>query len=347
MISRDRLQRQVFSLNFLCLLTDSSILRSGPPHQDERPNVKVGNLVADRLKMLGQNGVVDPATKRYSRELPAGTTPSAFTQDAVRPSRPLSLSGTPVLSTASSASSSATTSPHAVVPPSSLGPPSPTSSDSSSPRLSFFAPSISEVAHNFPSIDELNEMESVDFRLPSVPRVHPTGSSISSRRSSISRSQSNGTGEPSALSTMRSFPVLSVDPGPRPSSTPITPITNSFISHPGSPLPKPPLGPSPLSPPLMHPIPEYPMPSPFIEKKALPSMLGVDKRIPSEKPTIRPSMTVTPKELDDYIRHGVTTLFIDIRTRKAFEKEHIRGDPIICLEPSVIMNSSCVMSMIP
>ncbi|OAX40329.1 cysteine proteinase [Rhizopogon vinicolor AM-OR11-026] len=314
------------------------------PHQDERPNVKVGTLVADRLKMLGQNGVIDPVTKRYSRELPTVITPSAFLPDTARPNRPPALlSSTPVLSTASSASSSATTSPHAVVPPSSLGPPSPTSSDSSSPRLSYFAPSISEVAHNFPSIDELNEMDSTYFRQPSLPRVHPTGSSISSRRSSISRSQSNGTGEHPTLSSMRSFPVLSIDPGPRPSSTPITPITNSFISHPGSPLPKPPLGPSPLPPTLMHPIPEYAMPSPFIEKKALPSMpsmLAIEKRIPSEKPAIQRSTTVSPKDLHNYIHHGVTTLIIDIRTREAFEKEHIRGDPVICLEPSVIMRSS-------
>jgi ubiquitin carboxyl-terminal hydrolase 8 len=345
LISRNRLQREVFPPGSPFSLADSSFLPSEFPPQDERPNGKVGALVADRLKMLNQNGVVDPVAKRYSRELPAGITLSASMSDTARPYRTLAS-----LSTASSASSSATTSPHAIVPPSSLGPPSPTSSDSSSPRLSYFAPTISEVAHNFPSIDELNEMDSINFRLPSVPRAHPTGSSISSRRSSISRSQANGTGEHSTLSSMRSFPVLSVDPGPRPSSTPITPMTNSFISHPGSPLPKPPLGSSPLSPTLMHPIPEYPMPSPFIEKTALPSMLStsaVEKRIPSEKPIIHPSTTVSPKELYNYISHSVPTLIIDIRTREAFEKAHIHSDSVICLEPSVIMRSLCVVNMIP
>lgn len=69
--------------------------------------------------------------------------------------------------------------------------------------------------------------------------------------------------------------------------------------------------------------------------------------MPSEKPAVRRSMTVSPKELDDYIRHGVTALLIDIRPREVFEREHIRGDPVICLEPSVIMRSSCVMSIIP
>lgn len=337
MISRDRLQCKVFPPTLPFIFIQSSSLHSESSQQDERPNVKVGSLVADRLKMLGQNGVVDPVTKRYSRELAPGITPSASLLDAARPSRPLAS-----LSTASSASSSATSSPHAVVPPSSLGPPSPTSSDSSSPRLSFFSPSISEVAQNFPSIDELDELENVVSRFPSVPRVQPTGGSTSSRRSSVSKSQANGAGENISLSSMRSFPVLSVDPGPRPASTPLTPIANSFISHPGSPLPKPPLGPCSLSPTL---IPDYPMPSPFIEKTSLPSTLSmpaVEKRMSNEKPAVRPSMTVSPKELSNYIHQGLTTLIIDIRARDAFKKEHIRADPVICLEPSVIMRSLCV-----
>ncbi|KAG1735883.1 uncharacterized protein EDB91DRAFT_1143324 [Suillus paluster] len=93
------------------------------PYPSELSSVKP---LADRLKMLGQNGL-DPTTKRYSREVPAPYLP-----DSPRPIRPSpSLSSSLVLSTASSASNSTTPSPYAVVPPSSFGPPSPTSSDSS------------------------------------------------------------------------------------------------------------------------------------------------------------------------------------------------------------------------
>lgn len=99
------------------------------PHQGELPNI---TSLADRLKMLGQNGLVDSTTKRYSREVPLGTTPPLYIPDSARPNRPSpSLSATAALSTASSASNSTTHSPYAVVPPSSFGPPSPTSTDSS------------------------------------------------------------------------------------------------------------------------------------------------------------------------------------------------------------------------
>lgn len=99
------------------------------PHPGELSSIKVGSSLADRLKMLGQNGLVDPTTKRYSREVPA----PPYLPDSPRPIRPSpSLSSALVLSTASSASNSTTPSPYAVVPPSSFGPPSPTSSDSSS-----------------------------------------------------------------------------------------------------------------------------------------------------------------------------------------------------------------------
>jgi len=85
--------------------------------------------------MLGQNGLVDPTTKRYSREIPPGT-PPLYLPDSARSNRPSpSLSSIAVLSTTSSASNSTTPSPYAVVPPSSLGPPSPTSTESSETGL--------------------------------------------------------------------------------------------------------------------------------------------------------------------------------------------------------------------
>ncbi|KAG2057642.1 cysteine proteinase [Suillus hirtellus] len=99
------------------------------PHQGELSNMK---SLADRMKMLGQNGLVDPTTKRYSREVAPGTPPPLYLPDPVRSNRTSpSLSSTVVLSTSSSASNSTAPSPYAFVPPSSLGPPSPTSTESS------------------------------------------------------------------------------------------------------------------------------------------------------------------------------------------------------------------------
>ncbi|KAG1812891.1 uncharacterized protein BJ212DRAFT_438172 [Suillus subaureus] len=103
------------------------------PHQGELSSI---TSLADRMKMLGQNGLVDPTTKRYSREVPPGTPPPLYMPDLARYNRPSpSLSSTAVLSTASSASNSTTPSPYAVVPPSSFGPPSPTSTESSETGL--------------------------------------------------------------------------------------------------------------------------------------------------------------------------------------------------------------------
>ncbi|KAG1771533.1 hypothetical protein EDD22DRAFT_574345 [Suillus occidentalis] len=113
------------------------------PHQGELSSIK---SLADRMKMLSQNGLIDPTTKRYSREVPPGT-PPLYLPDSARSNRPSpSLSSTAVLSTASSASSSTTHSPYAVVPPSSFGPPSPTSTESSETGLDQVVFSASGVA---------------------------------------------------------------------------------------------------------------------------------------------------------------------------------------------------------
>ncbi|KIK96766.1 hypothetical protein PAXRUDRAFT_10598 [Paxillus rubicundulus Ve08.2h10] len=118
---------------------------------------------------------------------------------------------------------------------------------------------------------------------------------------------------------LKPFPSLSIDPGPRPSSTPITPIMNSFISRPASPAitSKPSinsLGSSPLSP------------------KSSPVF---------EKPTIPPSNTITPKLLHDYMyKHALKALVVDIRTRGAFDMEHIHVDAVVCIEPSVLARPS-------
>ncbi|KAF9224073.1 cysteine proteinase [Gyrodon lividus] len=280
---------------------------------DVGPSRRVGTSIADRVKKLNDAGLSVDTSKLTSRELP--TVPSTFVPlKSPEPIRAHKLSTSlvsppPQLSSfvPPSNSSSATSSPHAVVPPSSLGPPSPTSSNSSSPRLAHT--NLAEFAQAFPSIDELNELDI--SRFPSVPQ--PNGSNITSHRSSFSRPNS------STFPPLKPFPSLSIDPGPRPSSTPITPTMNAFISRPASPAvtSKPSinsLASSPLS----------PKSSPILEK-----------------PTIPASNTITPELLHEYMyTHNFKTLVVDIRTREAFEIEHIQADAVVCLEPSVLARPS-------
>ncbi|EGO22632.1 hypothetical protein SERLADRAFT_372069 [Serpula lacrymans var. lacrymans S7.9] len=221
----------------------------------EGPNRKMGTTIADRLRSLQDAGLAvstSKESKRLSRELPnppvtplsPDATRSRFSAQITSPPPPLTSLIPP------SAPASAVPSPHATVPLSSLGPPSPTSSDSSSPRLSHI--SLSEFAHTFPSISELDEMNGLSF--PSVPNATGT--------------------QPTAV---KPFPVLSIDPGPRPSSTPITPITNHFISRPASPAR-----------------------SPVITSKA--SALGLSSS--PLKPSIPVSNVILPKALYEYIIDG-------------------------------------------
>ncbi|KAH7922616.1 cysteine proteinase [Leucogyrophana mollusca] len=285
---------------------------------------KMGTSIADRLKSLHDAGLSVGTTKRFSREIPSSpvlpTSPdprgsNRFSAQISSP--PPQLSG---LSTPSAPSSSAP-SPHAVVPPSSLGPPSPTSSDSSSPRLSHF--SLSEFAQTFPSIDELDEMEGLRF--PSIPQA--TGGSASSHWSSTSNEVRAEPLQPQ--SSAKPFPVLSIDPGPRPSSTPITPTANSFMSRPASPARSPVIHPKPSIPGLA-PSPLSPRPTNGISALAIP-----------EKPSIPVSNTITPKLLYEYMyKPGLKTLVVDVRTRDEFEKEHIKADAVVCLEPSVLMRAN-------
>ncbi|KAH7890898.1 hypothetical protein F5I97DRAFT_1975992 [Phlebopus sp. FC_14] len=273
---------------------------------------KIGTSIADRVKSLSDAGLSIDTTKHFSRDSPT-IQPTTLPLKSPAPipihSMSASLSSPrPQVSAVipPSSSSSTTSSPHAVVPPSSLGPPSPTSSDSSSPHTT-----LSEFVQAFPSIDELNELDV--SRFPSVPQS--MGSSVTDHRLSISHP--NGV-KPLIPPPLKQFPSLSIDPGPRPSSTPITPTMNAFMSRPASPaivnkpsinsLASSPLSPKPLS-------------------------------IP-EKPTIPVSNTITPKLLYEYMRKpGLKTLVIDIRTREEYDREHIRADAVVCLEPSVLERS--------
>jgi ubiquitin carboxyl-terminal hydrolase 8 len=42
--------------------------------------------------------------------------------------------------------------------------------------------------------------------------------------------------------------------------------------------------------------------------------------------------------LHDYMyRNELKVLMLDVRTREAFDREHIRGDAVVCIEPSVLL----------
>ena len=45
-----------------------------------------------------------------------------------------------------------------------------------------------------------------------------------------------------------------------------------------------------------------------------------------------------PHELHDYMyRNELKVLILDVRTREAFDCEHVRGDAVVCIEPSVLL----------
>ncbi|KAH8995056.1 cysteine proteinase [Lactarius hatsudake] len=199
----------------------------------------------------------------------------------------------------STSSSSKVSSPpppvHSFVSPSAFGPPSPTSSASSSPRTSFLTPV--EFSQAFPSIDELEEIDGRRAAARTVSLHHGPAVPILP----ADHSPNIGT---------KSFPVLPVDLGTRPSSTPITPVADHFASRPASPV-KRTLGIRGSSSPLM--------PSAELHVK---NMAG-------------------PRELHDYMyRHELKVLMLDVRTREAFDYEHIRGDAVVCIEPSVLLRDN-------
>jgi len=45
-----------------------------------------------------------------------------------------------------------------------------------------------------------------------------------------------------------------------------------------------------------------------------------------------------PRELYNYMyKNELKVLMLDIRTREAFDYEHIRGDAVVCIEPSILL----------
>ena len=71
-----------------------------------------------------------------------------------------------------------------------------------------------------------------------------------------------------------------------------------------------------------------------------PSNLGPSKTPVStpvaDKPELPVTNLVSPRALHDYSSHGLNVLMLDVRDRAEFEKEHIKAEAVVCLEPSVL-----------
>ncbi|KAI9430182.1 hypothetical protein H4582DRAFT_2113921 [Lactarius indigo] len=94
---------------------------------------------------------------------------------------------------------------------------------------------------------------------------------------------------------------------PNPSPTPITPVVDHFASRPASPV-----------------------------KRTLGIRGSSSPLIPSAELHVK--NMAGPRELYDYMyRHELKVLMLDVRTREAFDYEHIRGDAVVCIEPSVLL----------
>ncbi|KAF7795007.1 hypothetical protein EIP86_006151 [Pleurotus ostreatoroseus] len=313
--------------------TDGVVVKSG------------GGSIADRLRALESAGLSTKVTsKRISRELhpstpisPPSTTTPVFPE--VPKSHPQRLSvhtlPTPMAPSTSTsshghgspiASTSATPSPPSLVPVSSFGPPSPTSSASSSPQLPNL--NINDFNHNFPSIDELDEMDGLGLSMPSTASaaVKPTTTGSSRHSYGSGRSPARPSQEsqsPVPVTPMKAFPALPMDIAPRPSSTPI-PSVDTFNSRPASPS----LSRSPMS--------------PTVPKKPSNLALNAGARSPL-MPQVTPEKRELPTAFFPHTLHeflkqnGRGVLILDVRPREQFDQAHIKSDAVVCIEPSVLL----------
>lgn len=197
---------------------------------------------------------------------------------------------------------------HTFVPASSFGPPSPISSPSSSPIRNTHL-DLSGFTQSFPSIDELDKNLALSSN--SVHGSVSTAFSKPSLRGDIP--------PPSPSTNFGNFP-LHIE---RPSSTPITPtVNNVFNSRPTSPTRvnvNAPLKPSGL----------------FLSSAPIAAIPMQPVAVPL-KPPIPKTNTMFPKDLQDYMR-DYTVLIIDVRNRADFDREHIKAQAVICIEPTVLM----------
>ncbi|KAI0352107.1 cysteine proteinase [Trametes cingulata] len=306
-------------------LERSAAQQARSEEEPSSPIVKTGGgSIADRMRSLQNAGLAVATTKRISREIPVGSPP--LSPDVTRPNL-LSLQALspPTFSPSSFHQSLASPtigtppapSPHALVPTSSLGPPSPPSSTSSSPRMSVL--SLQDFAQTFPSIDEIEEMDAL--KLPS----EPTGTSSNGSRSSKPSLADLRANAPPPLVHPKPFPVLPMDMGPRPSSTPIPPTIDTFQSRPSSPAR------GPLSPVVPR------KPSGLSLNATVQKSPVIAPMTPAAEKAELPFKTLFPKTLHEWKdRPNFKVLLLDVRTRDEFEREHIRGDAVVCIEPSIL-----------
>jgi ubiquitin carboxyl-terminal hydrolase 8 len=295
--------------SLLCVYTSCSIPCRSTADSDV--NQSSGGSIADRMRALQGHGLAISSTKRLPREppsLPAPLArPPASLLASTPPSPPTSSRtplplGPPPLQPVAPTSSLGPPPSHTFVPPSALGPPSPPSSPPTSPP----SKAVTNFNHNFPSIHELEE--SLEFNLPSV----PTGISTKSSKPTSKDVQTGDISSPS--SSHFGNIALHIE---RPSSTPNTPTTNVFNSRPASPsranAPHKPSGLSTATTPATDDI------TPTAPKIPIPH-----------------TNTAFPKDLQKYMQ-DYTVLLIDVRNRADFDKEHIRAQSVVCIEPNVLL----------
>ncbi|KAK0472308.1 hypothetical protein EDD18DRAFT_1232052, partial [Armillaria luteobubalina] len=292
---------------------------------------------ADRLQDLRDNGLaVNTTSKRLSlQHSPPVQSPSSPSR-AVRHSQP---PPPPSTSLSVAAPSGSPPSLDSLVSPSSFGPPSPASTPSSSPLSSQY--NLSEFTQTFPPIDELDETPS--FQRPSVPTCISTSSSRWSKHGRKGLSPvspgfrvSSSHKSPSPLKSLTLLQHAlhnSTNRIERPSNTPITPIMNSSTSRPRLPSKtKATLKPSNLSSSCTLPVPNSysNFTSPLSNSSTSPAPLINGKPV---------SNSLLPKDLMG-LPTGAKLLLIDVRDRADFQREHIKRDAVICIEPTILRRKS-------
>ncbi|TCD67929.1 ubiquitin-specific protease doa4 [Steccherinum ochraceum] len=293
-------------------------LRDAEVEEVPESPIRSGGSIADRLKLLQESGLKDTTTtsKRISRELPSVPThrPNRLSiQDLPPPIAPSSSLASPAIA------SSTSPSPHTLIPASSFRKEdsSPTSSASSSPNMAHF--SVSEFAQAFPSIDELDERQG--HASPALPGSNHDES------------------QQSPMPTPKTFPSFPLDPGPRPSSTPI-PVTidTTFVSRPASPSPG---NRSPLSPVIPRKPSNLQLNHQTSRSPLIPSGTLTPTLTPGQDKNDLPLTSLFPKVLHDYLhKPHFKVLILDVRPREQFEAEHIKADAIVCIEPSVLLREN-------
>ncbi len=276
--------------------------------------------IKDRLRALQDSGLsIEQQPSKPTRELPPPLL-SARNHQLSHQTSPMP--SPPAVASSFSSSTANSTSNHVFVSPTTLGPPSPPSPLSPSNGTYLINDDLNGFNRAFPSVDELDNDPT--FLIPSVPLTPPVHSSnaLPTVNSIISKDnpQLFQNAEHSPLPFFRNFAV----PIERPSSTPITPVNNAFANS------RP--------------------PSPTITKSAasnVPSKLsglvnGVSSVIPSTNKAPLPVKNIAfPKDLLIYLR-DYTVLLIDVRHRTEFDREHIRANAVVCIEPSVLLREGYV-----